>query len=80
MYRIRIRGRLDPCWSERLGGMTVTVTGGRNAVETTLLEGQLLDQADLDQDETEPECREVGEDAPAAGHLEVAKQDPNRPS
>ncbi len=47
MYRIRIRGRLDPCWSERLGGMTVTVTGGRNAVETTLLEGQLLDQADL---------------------------------
>ena len=47
MYRIRVRGRLDHSWSERLAGMTVTTTGGRDTAETTLLEGQLLDQADL---------------------------------
>ena len=47
MYRIRIRGRLDYSWSERLGGMTVTTTGGRDTDETTMLEGQLRDQAAL---------------------------------
>jgi len=47
MYRIHILGRLDHSWSERLAGMTVTTTGGRDTAETTLLEGQLMDQADL---------------------------------
>ena len=47
MYRICVRGQLDSSWSERLGGMTVTTTGGRDTVETTMLEGQLLDQAAL---------------------------------
>jgi hypothetical protein len=47
MYRIRIRGRLDHSWSERLGGMSITTTGGRDTAATTLLEGKLLDQADL---------------------------------
>ena len=47
MYRIRVRGQLDSSWSERLGGMTVTTTGGRDTAETTMLEGQLLDQAAL---------------------------------
>ena len=47
MYRIRIRGRLDYSWSERLGGMSITTTGGRNIDETTILEGQLRDQAAL---------------------------------
>jgi hypothetical protein len=47
MYRIRFRGKLDSSWSERLGGMTVTTTGGRDIDETTVLEGQLRDQAAL---------------------------------
>jgi hypothetical protein len=47
MYRICVRGQLDSSWSERLGGMKVTTTGGRDTDETTMLEGQLLDQAAL---------------------------------
>ena len=47
MYRIRVQGRLGSSWSERLAGMTVTTSGGRDTVETTMLEGQLLDQAAL---------------------------------
>ena len=47
MYRIRVRGQLDSSWSERLGGMTVTTSGGRDTDQTTMLEGQLLDQAAL---------------------------------
>jgi hypothetical protein len=47
MYRIRVRGQLDSSWSERLGGMTLTTTGGRDTDETTMLEGQLRDQAAL---------------------------------
>ena len=47
MYRICIRGQLDSSWSERLGGMTMTTTGGMDTDETTMLEGQLWDQAAL---------------------------------
>ena len=47
MYRIYVRGQLDSSWSERLGGMTMTTTGGMDTDETTMLEGQLLDQAAL---------------------------------
>ncbi len=47
MYRICIRGRLDHSWSERLGGMSITTTGGKDTAATTLLEGELLDQANL---------------------------------
>jgi hypothetical protein len=46
-YRIRIGGLLDASWSERLGGMTVTATGGRDSPGTTTLEGRLPDQAAL---------------------------------
>ena len=46
-YRIRIGGRLDASWSERLSDMTVTSTGGRDAAETTTLEGRVPDQAAL---------------------------------
>ena len=46
-YRIRVRGHLDPSWSDRLAGMTITTTGGRNTEQTTLLEGQLMDQSAL---------------------------------
>ena len=46
-YRIRVGGLLDASWSDRLGGMTITATGGRNAPGTTTLEGRLSDQAAL---------------------------------
>jgi hypothetical protein len=38
---------LDPSWSERLAGMTITATGGKDTPETTVLEGRLLDQSAL---------------------------------
>jgi hypothetical protein len=47
IYRIRVHGQLDSSWSARLGGMTVTTTGGMDTDETTMLEGQLWDQAAL---------------------------------
>ena len=46
-YRIRIKGRLDASWSERLAGMTITTTGGIRTSNFTTLEGHLLDQAAL---------------------------------
>ncbi len=46
-YRIRVRGHLDSSWSDRLAGMSITTTGGKNTEQTTLLEGQLMDQAAL---------------------------------
>ena len=47
VYRIHVGGRLDADWSDRVGGMTVTTTGGRNSPDTTTLEGRLADQAAL---------------------------------
>ena len=46
-YQIRVQGRLDQIWSERLAGMSVTTTGGKDILTTTMLEGRLLDQAAL---------------------------------
>ena len=46
-YRIRINGHLDTSWSDRLSGMTIITVGGKNTLETTTLEGRLLDQAAL---------------------------------
>ena len=47
MYRIRIKGLLDVSWSDRLGGMVITATGGGKVPATTTLEGLLADQAAL---------------------------------
>ena len=47
-YRIRIQGTLDPCWSNRLGGVTIYLeerTSSSNTV--TILEGKITDQAAL---------------------------------
>jgi hypothetical protein len=41
-YEIRLQGRLDPRWSARFDGMTLTTGGG-----TTLLAGAVVDQAAL---------------------------------
>ncbi len=42
-YVIKVGGHLDPCWSERLGGLKVTHVEG----DGTLLSGLLPDQAAL---------------------------------
>ena len=42
-YRIRVLGELDAFWSERLGGMTVTVEQYESRKLTTLY-GRLIDQ------------------------------------
>jgi hypothetical protein len=46
-YRIHVRGHLDSSWSDRLAGMSITTTGGKNTEQITLFEGQLMDQAAL---------------------------------
>ena len=43
-YEIRIRGQLDPSWSEWLGGLTITV---RAANTETVLSGHIIDQSAL---------------------------------
>lgn len=42
-YRIRIAGHLDPSWSERFDGLSVTNLGSGE----TVLAGQVIDQAEL---------------------------------
>ena len=46
-YRICVKGYLDPNWSGRLGGMTITTTEQVEDVPVTTLSGPLLDQAAL---------------------------------
>jgi hypothetical protein len=45
-YAIRVRGGLDPAWSDRLGGMRITVIPAGNRTITQLT-GRLSDQAAL---------------------------------
>ena len=45
--RIRIEGALDPSWSDRLGGLSITSSGRFDTKTTTVLEGDLRDQAAL---------------------------------
>ena len=42
-YEIKIRGHLDPCWSDRFAGLKLTHLEG----DGTLLSGSLPDQAAL---------------------------------
>lgn len=46
-YRIRVRGRLDENWSNRLGGMKVIEYLGSGGSIVTVLQGELPDQAAL---------------------------------
>jgi hypothetical protein len=46
-YRIRVKGYLDPSWSDRLGGMSITTSGEGDEGSVSTLAGQLLDQAAL---------------------------------
>jgi hypothetical protein len=45
-YRIRVRGLVDPKWSDWLGGMTITTQKSQSTSETDLV-GRVADQAAL---------------------------------
>jgi len=45
-YRIRVRGAIDPKWSDWLGGMTITTRESQGTRETDLV-GKVADQAAL---------------------------------
>lgn len=46
-YRIRIKGHLPKRWSDRLGGMTITIDDQAGEAPVTTLSGWLRDQAAL---------------------------------
>jgi hypothetical protein len=46
-YRIKVQGKLDEKWSDRLGGMGITVDRSSGQSPVTTLEGRLRDQAAL---------------------------------
>jgi len=46
-YQIRVQGRLDPSWSDWLGGMVITYTKHNNGSDVTILTGEVVDQAAL---------------------------------
>jgi hypothetical protein len=47
VYRIRVCGRIPARWSDRLGGMTITVDTADTGQSITTLVGELEDQASL---------------------------------
>lgn len=47
IYRIRVQGRLDPSWSDRLEGMNITRATAADDKEQTVLVGRLRDQGAL---------------------------------
>jgi hypothetical protein len=47
VYRIRLEGRLDKRWSERLGGMVISTVSRRGQPAVTTLAGVLTDMAAL---------------------------------
>ena len=47
IYRIRVRGRLEASYSDRVGGMQITELRGANGAPETILVGRLADQAML---------------------------------
>jgi hypothetical protein len=46
-YRIRVQGRLDERYSDRLGGLTITQATDDDQASVTTLYGPLIDQAAL---------------------------------
>ena len=47
IYRIRVRGRLDPGLSDRVGGMYIENLARSDGTAESVLEGRLADQAAL---------------------------------
>jgi hypothetical protein len=46
-YRIRVQGHLDDSWSDRLGGMVITLAFTEDKQPMSILIGNLMDQAAL---------------------------------
>jgi hypothetical protein len=46
-YRIKVKGRLDENWSDRLSGMKISSDTGADQTKVTTLIGRLRDQAEL---------------------------------
>jgi len=46
-YQIRVQGKVDPDWSDRLAGMTIHLTAAEAGPPVTTLKGDLSDQAAL---------------------------------
>ena len=46
-YRIRVQGRLDDTWADRLGGMVITADTAADKPPVTTLVGHMTDQAAL---------------------------------
>ena len=46
-YRIRVQGRLDQSWSDRMSGMSISSVDTGNSAPVTILVGYLNDQAAL---------------------------------
>ena len=49
IYSISVSGMLDPSWSDRLGGLTIVNTAGKDEsrIANAVLTGRLVDQAAL---------------------------------
>ena len=47
VYQIKLRGRLDPSWSDWFNGMTLTFDYGGDGSPVTTLTGVVVDQASL---------------------------------
>jgi len=46
-YQIRVQGRIDATWYDRLEGMTIHIDKVEGGLTVTTLEGELSDQAAL---------------------------------
>jgi hypothetical protein len=46
-YRVRVQGRLDSRWADRLGGMAITADTAADKPSVTILVGYMADQAAL---------------------------------
>lgn len=47
LYRIQVQGNLDAAWSDRLAGMTITMSNEGDKKPVSILEGMVKDQAEL---------------------------------
>lgn len=45
IYRIRVRGKLDPGWSDRLEGLRIDNLTNESGITESVLEGRLDDQS-----------------------------------
>lgn len=47
VYKIKVQGWIDPAWSDKLEGMTISTDIRKDDMVITTLEGELMDQAAL---------------------------------